>query len=1072
MKNTCTSKSIKINLLIICCVLSVLLLALFFSHNEAKAAAEDSGIDYTFEEVPVEIIQIDTDSHIKQIKPGESFSITFEMSPWYTTTDRIYFDILPIGVAVASDISTIQIKNGQAMGTAIITVSPEAEVGSEFTVTANANDVASNEIRLTIVKIPVEQIKLSFADSDDKLHVGKSKQVLCEVFPQTATNQNIRYELSGTGAQYVKNIDENTGIVTAISNVSDVKADSTVIVTAFSEDNPSISDSIVMSFYVPTINVELSASTPLGGKTPDDDTLAVANSVIGETVKLSATVNGVNTTGLNYVIVKGREYVENGLIRSDGSFTVKSTSAWTNDMCQPHAEIRVRAAYSDGFDEIGISIYVPVEKISFVNDDVPNNVENNRTYDLSVKAFPEYATFLNDCSNPFLYTLNGLDKNIASVNNKGILSLPKSITSKGSIINYTAYFNGAWDGVDVEPFVHTMSIVPVSANNITNVVIKKDGVSITDKSVNVIPADVLKVEVEFDKDNVTELDFDLIEDSTMLSVSSDTITIADLKYMIEDNPNIPITLKYKGEKSEITKQLFVLVYVPAMTARIDQALIARDVPLNLQKLVIINGHGFASDKTITWGEVKINDKKAVNASCNDGFLHIDNTTNAGSRVTVTYKTYDNDIWFEHTFIVASLDNSFDLTYSQIIDYTVNVDAPQLEEGQSVSLKLRYKGISGKSFGLTYKLYSTSNSTFVEKAGDRNDFCDEFILSALSGQSGRDNNIGYLIEIIDGTAIYYIGTQDYVEKSRANVHMKNIAIFNRINGNISVSNKSIEEGETFILIGWDTLATFDEKDLSWSINGQAVIDKVLTGAPNCAFVLKISASQPYNNTYITFSAEIAFSPIIYKSEIGEILKKTYKKSDETIKLANSLNEVKANYAQTGWSTSINGAKDYELESLFSENKDLTLYAYWNLTLIEESIGSSYVSDSPLPNDFCSWRTVDTISGFFNSYTSVDALKKIGYTTVTISINMHIYIYGDVEMYLQIYDAISDKELSCSGLYHSPNGDSFDTTYTFTFDISDLDNTHEIQLRFKGRRYVAVWGGRVTLESNRHYTVKFA
>ena len=142
-------------------------------------------------------------------------------------------------------------------------------------------------------------------------------------------------------------------------------------------------------------------------------------------------------------------------------------------MKKPHAEIRVRAAYSDGFDEIGISIYVPVERLLFIDSDVRRNVENNRSYDLAVKALPEYATFLNDSIKPFVYTLNGLDSGIATVDAEGLVSLPKSLTSKGNVINYTASLNGSWDGVDVAPLNYEMSIVPVSANDITDITIKR-----------------------------------------------------------------------------------------------------------------------------------------------------------------------------------------------------------------------------------------------------------------------------------------------------------------------------------------------------------------------------------------------------------------------------------------------------------------------------------------------------------------------------------------------------------------------------------------------------------------------
>lgn len=388
------------------------------------------------------------------------------------------------------------------------------------------------------------------------------------------------------------------------------------------------------------------------------------------------------------------------------------------------------------------------------------------------------------------------------------------------------------------------------------------------------------------------------------------------------------------------------------------------------------------------------------------------------------------------------------------------------------MQLAYKGLGGKNFGLKYKLYSSANSSIRENLVNQNNSYDEFTLLAQSGQSGQNNYIEYLIEIQDGdNTNYYIGTQGYNKLSLDGTYMNSIAIFNRINGNISVCNNSIEKGGTFILSGWDELATFNECDLTWSVNGKMLSDRILDSVMDSGFTLNISASQLYNIDTITFSAKIAFSSIIYKKESGEILKSTYKKEGVTIILENSLGEKKENYAQTGWSKNINGARDYTFESNYSESADLTLYAYWNSTLIKTSMGSTFASAETMDMDFCDWTKVDDISVCFNSYTSVDNLKKVGYTKVTISIDLHIIVYGDIEMYLQIYDVTAQKELSCSSLYHSPNGAELDETYSFTFDISDLDNTHEIQLRFKGRRYVLIWGGRVTISENRNYTVKF-
>ncbi len=1071
MKKTDT-RSIKLILLILCAMIAVCSLAFFINRYTAKAENCDAEIDYSFEDVPVENIAITNEMETSEVRPGDSISVSFELTPWYTTADRVYFDILPFGAAEAVDVSSVNVKNGRASGSAIITVSPQAEVGSVFSVVASVNGVQSNSLDLTVAKIPVERIKLGFADSDDKLHIGKSKQVLCEVLPLTATNKSIEYELSGTGVKYIKDFDESTGVLTAISDIHNVDANSTVIVTGYSQDDPAVSDSIVISLYVPTIDVEISATTPAGGKTSDNITLAVANSTRGGTVSLSATVNGVNATGLNYVIVEGQEYIENGLIRSDGSFTLKSTKEWTDDMRQPHAQIRVRAAYSDGFDEIGISVYVPVEKISFVGDDVPLEVENNRSYDLRVQAFPEYATFLNDCADPFVYTLNGLDSGIASINDEGLLSLPKSLTSKGSTINYSAYLNGAWKDVDAAPFSYSMKVIPVYANKITRTTIYKDGVPITDKSVTVIPSDELNVEVEYDKDNVTEVDFELLENSDMISTSESSISIAPLSAMTEDNPYIPVTLSFDSEVGKKGLSLYIPIYVPAISAIISGDLtFERDKSLDLKPYITINGHDHASNKSITWGDAIIQNGNGLRASCDNGILSISCNAKAGTKVEVYYKTADGEDWQVREFTVSPLGKNFKLSYTATNGYTVNVDAPQLEEGQSVGIKLNYNGKSGKKFGLSYTVKVTGNATLLEQSN--NDLYDLFTLSAISGQSGRNNNIGYLIEIEDGTSTYYIGTDNFNSGfSEAEfTKTKNIAVFNRISGKIDVSNPVIEKDGYFDLTGWDSLATFDEDKLVWTVNGSIIQNRKLTVEPDSGFVLGISAAQPYNDTAITFAAEISFSSIIYKSESDAILRKEYKKSGENAVLAYILNEDKDDCVQTGWSTVKNGSKDYELSSLYCENSDIILYPYWSRKVVNATMGSAFETEDFLPTSFCDWRSVDDITGYFNSYTSVDALKRVGFTTVTVSINLHVSIYGDVEMYLQIYDATSEIELCGSDLYHSPNGTSFDTTYVFTFDISWLDDTHEIALRFKGRRYVAVWGGGVTLSADRQYNVTF-
>lgn len=927
-------------------VLLLITTMLALTMQTAYAAHSVPELDYTFETVPIETIKIIPDATVKEYQPRQSFTVSYEVTPWYTTSSEVYFDILPNSAATVTEVTKIKVSNGTATGKAKVTVSENAVVGSKFCVIAGADGVESNKLEFGIGKVPVKGLKLNLDDTDDKLHVGKSRSLTCEFTPSYATIQDVRYEMSGNGTKYIESLNSSTGVIKAKDNISVLDVNSTVTITAYSIDNPNAFDSVTLTLYMPTTTVLLSASTPLGRVTFDNKPLAVANSVFGDTVQLHTKVNNVDTTGLNYIIVEGQEYVENGYVQTGGTMNLRPTSSWTEEMKLPHPEIKVRVFYSDGFDEIVISIYIPVERIEFVND-ISTEVENYRSYDLRVEAFPKYATLLADNQVPINYSLNGIDESIATIDGDGMLVLPKSLTSKGNIINYSANLSNAWDGVDVLPLKQNIRILPVYASGFKSVKILKDGKLINSSDDSIVkPSDVLSVKVEYIEDNVTDIDFAISESSEMLSVIGEQINVEELSTMTADNPCLDINVTYNNGGKNFNEILSISIYVPAMSAEIKDEIFRRYESIDLNKLVTINSHGYASNKTIEWGQpIVSNSTKNVTATCDRGVLRIDSFATAGTIVRVPYKTFDREDWQFKEFKVAALNNDFELTFdktSNSVDgrqYAIDMSNPQLEEGQSVNFVLKFKGTSGMvDYGLTYTVKCSNNAKFVYVGGNK--AYDTFKLTANSGESGIGNNIGFVITIQDGDEVYCIRSAGFEKPSSVSMDIttKSFAIFNRINGNIGVANNKVYINDLFELNGWDNLATFDKDNLKFIVNGKELSDRKMieTSGP---FILKITASQLYNGQEIAWSAEIGYSVIYYKDG-DEIKLKVYKKTNSSITIEGQNAISKANYTLTGWATNsaANKLSSYKFGSNYSGNDDITLWACWRKSAGENVAGN--------------------------------------------------------------------------------------------------------------------------------------
>ncbi|MDE5616892.1 MAG: InlB B-repeat-containing protein, partial [Clostridia bacterium] len=622
------------------------------------------------------------------------------------------------------------------------------------------------------------------------------------------------------------------------------------------------------------------------------------------------------------------------------------TSEWSEGMKIPHPEVKIRAAYSDGFDEITVSIYIPVESIVFVNS-IVDNVENFRSYDMQAEAFPKYATLLADNPVPIFYSLNDIDASIAVVDSNGLLTLPKSLTSKGSIIEYSANLTNEWTGVDSMPLKRNLTVMPVYAEAFESIEIVKDGVAVDNENIKALPSDSLRVEIVYTIDNVTDIDVTLIANNGIITTSGSLIKISDLSAMNEDHPFITITVNYNHGGKVFSQDCYLSVYVPALSAEISDATFHRDGTLDLNSLITINGHGHASNKSVEWGDPNVTaDENGIVAQCEDGFLYISTNANAGTLVRVPYRTFDSDTWQYKEFTVAALDGAFSLEYLQTNGkdghkYDIDYGAPQLEEGQSVDMRIKYKGLGGKiNYGLTYSVEVSSNATLIY-AGGIKDY-DTFTLSVKSGQSGRNNYVTYKITVHDGTQTYYIYTNGASAPSniKSRIEAQDVAIFKRVSGSLGVSQTSIEIDNSFDLTGWDSSFTYNKEDLVWTLTGGSMNGSAIASAPDSGFTLTITAKQKYNGQEINFYSEVFFSAIVYyyENNSSQIIrvKSVYKKQGCSVKIAGELC-TRSGYLQTGWSTANNGAKDYVFSEDYSGNQDKYLYAYWVRTSVVVHIG---------------------------------------------------------------------------------------------------------------------------------------
>jgi hypothetical protein len=347
-------------------------------------------------------------------------------------------------------------------------------------------------------------------------------------------------------------------------------------------------------------------------------------------------------------------------------------------------------------------------------------------------------------------------------------------------------------------------------------------------------------------------------------------------------------------------------------------------------------------------------------------------------------------------------------------YSINENAPQLEEGSEIELYLKYVEIGSSGvgsfdkYGLVFTItsYSTNNASLTIGTHTSNN--DVFHLSAKEGQSGRNNNISYLITIKDGSSTYCVRTTDTTPLDASlDCVSPQIAIFHRIEGAISVSNATIKANDAFILTGWNALATADENILNWRIADTFLSDRKMISNITEGFVLKLTATQKYNGHDIFFSTEVKFSAVIYMNNTTILTALTeYKKEGASITIlganncskSGSLSEYQTltdtysekafNYVQTGWSSN---KGDKSFGEKYNEYADITLVAKWIAPMVTLYL---YEGSIEMKED----KGQNHTSTYSVSY-DIASLKALGYTNIQINMQIEVRCSGTPPLYEQ-------------------------------------------------------------------------
>ena len=347
---------------------------------DIKAIANDaSGVSATCKvtvvPTPVESVSV-TASGSTTLKAGQTVQLNSTVLP-ETASDKT--------VVWTSSNTAVAIVNNAGLVTAVA-------VGNA-SITATAGDKSSS-VEIVVEKTLVESIEISA--NSNSIFVGETMDLTATILPATATEKNIEWTLSESGIVAIKESNNNTAKIEALTP-------GVVNIIATSRDGAS-------SSYMVEVLPNLATSISIDKKT--------AKLPVGESAQLTATVLPDNTTNKQVVWISNNSDVatvsENGLVQA-----VKPGSC----------EITVSTC--DGSDLSAICLVTVVQPVTAISlSEHALSLHPKETFTLVATIEPIDATDKSvqwDSSNP----------TIAEVNDNGVITTNQSDLEGETTISVT-----------------------------------------------------------------------------------------------------------------------------------------------------------------------------------------------------------------------------------------------------------------------------------------------------------------------------------------------------------------------------------------------------------------------------------------------------------------------------------------------------------------------------------------------------------------------------------------------------------------------------------------------------------
>jgi uncharacterized protein YjdB len=273
--------------------------------------------------IPTQVASIDLNISKKELKVGESFTLTANVNPETATNKKIVWSSSNSKIAIVSDTGTV---TAMGIGTAIISSIASDDSGTK------------SECEVTVVPTLASAIKLDKKEAS--VYIGNSFTLSATISPDNVTYNTIKWESANTDIATVS----DTGIVTAVGIGE-------TIVTAKTTDGSNLSEQckvIVLPIIATSITINKAEIT----------------GVVNTNIPLSVTILPDNTTNKNVTWTTSDDDVAS--VTTDGIVTITGAgecdiTATTTDGSKLSANCHVIGLEDEDIEVLASSINLSKE---------------------------------------------------------------------------------------------------------------------------------------------------------------------------------------------------------------------------------------------------------------------------------------------------------------------------------------------------------------------------------------------------------------------------------------------------------------------------------------------------------------------------------------------------------------------------------------------------------------------------------------------------------------------------------------------------------------------------------------